>query len=223
MGLLALSALILVGSGFILMKNNLSALKPGGKKIEEIFLQLDQAVPMKQSELAPLGEINIELLSANELKGVAKSNISGIEVGIMATLFDEAGIAFAIKKFGSADFKAMVVAKDKNHIYRFLFKLNDIEIVIDNQALGVFLMDEKVLKGVRTGATLLHLKEHPSQGTSLYIQDREMVLFPKDVFKDSKQISKRAFVVLNQSISAEEQATILAISMLLFWKEKWKI
>jgi hypothetical protein len=50
-----------------------------------------------------------------------------------------------------------------------------------------------------------------------------MVLFPKDVFKDSKQISKRAFVVLNQSISAEEQATILAMSMLLFWKEKWKI
>ena len=89
MGLLALSALILVGSGFILMKNNLSALKPGGKKIEEIFLQLDQAVPMKQSELAPLGEINIELLSANELKGVAKSKISGIEVGVMATLFDE--------------------------------------------------------------------------------------------------------------------------------------
>ena len=122
----------------------------------------------------------------------------------MATLFDEAGIAFAIKKFGSADFKAMVVAKDKNHVYRFLFKSNDIEIVIDNQALGVFLMDEKVLKGVRTGATLLHLKEHPSQGTSLYIQDREMVLFPKGVFKDSKQISKRAFVVLNQSISAED-------------------
>lgn len=223
MGLLALSALILVGSGFILMRNNISALKPGGKKIEEIFLQLDQAVPMKQSELAPLGEINIELLSANELKGVAKSKLSGIEVGVMATLFDEAGIAFAIKKFGSSDFRAMVVAKDKNHIYRFLFKSNDIEIVIDNQALGVFLMDEKVLKGVRTGATLLHLKEHPSQGTSLYIQDREMVLFPKEVFKDSKQISKRAFVVLNQSISAEEQATILAISMLLFWKEKWKI
>jgi hypothetical protein len=70
---------------------------------------------------------------------------------------------------------------------------------------------------------LLHLKEDPSQGTSLYIQDREMVLFPKDVFKDSKQISKRAFIVLNQAISAEEQATILAISMLLFWKEKWKI
>ena len=49
----------------------------------------------------------------------------------MATLFDEAGIAFAIKKFGSADFKAMVVAKDKNHVYRFLFKSNDIEIIHD--------------------------------------------------------------------------------------------
>jgi hypothetical protein len=201
MGLLALSALILVGSGFILMRNNLSALKPGGKKIEDIFLQLDQAVPMKQSDLAPLGEINIELLSANELKGVAKSKVSGIETGIIATLFEEAGIAFAVKKFGAADFKAMVVAKDKNHVYRFLFKSNEIEIVIDNQALGVFLMDEKVLKGVRTGATL----------------------FPKDIFKDAKQMSKRAFVVLNQSISAEEQATILAMSMILFWKEKWKI
>ena len=41
MGLLALSALILVGSGFILMKNNLSALKPGGKKIEEIFFKVN--------------------------------------------------------------------------------------------------------------------------------------------------------------------------------------
>ena len=50
-----------------------------------------------------------------------------------------------------------------------------------------------------------------------------MVLFPKDIFKDAKQMSKRAFVVLNQSISVEEQATILAMSMILFWKEKWKI
>jgi type I restriction enzyme S subunit len=72
------------------------------KKIEDIFLQLDQAVPMKQSDLAPLGEINIELLSANDLKGVAKSKVSGIETGIIATLFEEAGIAFAFKKFGSA-------------------------------------------------------------------------------------------------------------------------
>jgi len=40
MGLLALSALILVGSGFILMRNNLSALKPGGKKIEDIFFTI---------------------------------------------------------------------------------------------------------------------------------------------------------------------------------------
>lgn len=223
MGLLALSALILVGSGFILMKNNLSALKPGSKKIEDIFLQLDQAVPLTQNELAPLGEINIELLSANELKGVSKSKVSGIEVGVIATLFEEAGIAFAVKKFGAADFKALVVAKDKNHVYRFLFKSNEIEVVIDNQALGVFLMDEKVLKGIRTGATLLYLKEHHSQGRSLYIQDREMVLFPKDIFKDAKQISKRAFIVLNQSISAEEQAMILAISMILFWKEKWKV
>jgi hypothetical protein len=50
-----------------------------------------------------------------------------------------------------------------------------------------------------------------------------MVLYPKDIFKDSKQMSKRAFLVLNQSITAEEQATILAFTMMLFWMEKWKI
>lgn len=223
MGLLALSALILMGSGFILMKSNLGSLKPGRNKMEEVFTQLEQAISYKQTDLAPLGEINIELLSANDLKGVAKSKVSGIETGVIATLFEEAGIAYAVKKYGSSDFKAMIVAKDKNHSYRFLFKSNEIEIVIDSQALGVFLKKEKELKGIRTGATLAYLMDHPSQGVSLLIQGKEMVLFPKDIFKDSKQMSKRAFVVLNQSISVEEQATILAITMMLFWIEKWKL
>jgi hypothetical protein len=223
MGLLALSALILMGSGFILMKSNLGSLKPGSNKIEEVFTQLEQAITYKQTDLAPLGEINIELLSANDLKGVAKSKVSGIETGVIGTLFEEAGIAYAVKKYGSSDFKAMIVAKDKNHSYRFLFKSNEIEIVIDSQALGVFFKKEKELKGIRTGATLAHLMDHPSQGVSLFIQSKEMVLYPKDIFKDSKQMSKRAFVVLNQSISMEEQATILAITMMLFWIEKWKL
>ena len=65
--------------------------------------------------------------------------------------------------------------------------------------------------------------DHPSQGLSLFIQGKEMVLYPKDIFKDAKQMSKRAFVVLNQTISAEEQATILAVTMMLFWIEKWKM
>lgn len=224
MGLLALSALILMGSGFILMRNNLgTVLKPGIKKIEGLFLELEQAIPYNQNDLAPLGEINIELLSANDLKGVAKSKFSGIETGVMATLFNEPGIAYALKKFGAKDFRAMVVAKDKHHIYRFLFKSNEIEIVIDNQALGVFLKEEKELKGIRTGATLAQLKDHPSQGLSLFIQGKEMVLFPKDVFKNAKSLNNRAFVVLNQSITLEEEATILAFSMMLFWLEKWKL
>lgn len=223
MGLLALSALILMGSGFILLRNNIGTLKPGSSKVEEIFMQIEKAIPYNQDDLAPLGEINIELLSANDLKGVAKAKVSGIETGVIATLYGEAGIAYAVKKFSSTDFKAMVVAKDKNHSYRFLFKSNEIEIVIDNQALGVFLKKEKELKGVRTGATLAHLMDHPSQGISLFIQGKEMVLYPKDIFKDSKQMSKRAFLVLNQSITAEEQATILAFTMMLFWMEKWKI
>ncbi len=223
MGLLALSALILMGSGFILMRSNLSALKPGGNKMEVVFTQLEQAIPYKQVDLAPLGEINIELLSANDLKGVAKSKVSGIETGVIATLFNEAGIAYALKKYGSADVKAMIVAKDKNHVYRFLFKSDEIEIVIDNQALGVYFKKEKELKGIRTGVILASLMDHPSQGLSLFIQGKEMVLYPKDIFKDAKQMSKRAFVVLNQTISAEEQATILAVTMMLFWIEKWKM
>jgi hypothetical protein len=213
-----------MGSGLILMRNNLgTVLKPGINKIEGLFLALENAIPYPQSDLAPLGEINIELLSADELKGVPKSKVSGIELGVMATLFNEPGIAFALKKFGAKDFRAMVVAKDKHHLYRFLFKSNEIEIVIDNQALGVYLIDEKTLKGVRTGAILAQLKEHPSQGVSMFIQGKEMVLFPKDIFKRSKQITNRAFVVLHQSITLEEQASILAISMILFWLEKGKI
>ena len=134
-----------MGSGFILLRNNIGTLKPGSSKVEEIFMQIEKAIPYNQADLAPLGEINIELLSANDLKGVAKAKVSGIETGVIATLYGEAGIAYAVKKFSSADFKAMVVAKDKNHSFRFLFKSNEIEIVIDNQALGVFLKKEKII------------------------------------------------------------------------------
>jgi hypothetical protein len=222
MGLLALSALILMGSGFLLMRKNIATLKPGKHKIDEVFALLEQAVPFKQADLAPLGEKNIELLSANDLKGAPKSKISGIETGVMATLFEEAGIAYAAKKYSDPDFKALVVAKDKNHSFRFLVKANEIEIVIDQQALGVFFKKEMELKGIRTGTTLAHLVHQPFQGLSLIMQGKEMIMFPENVFKDSKQVSKRAFVVLNQSISKEEQACILAITMILFWTEKWK-
>lgn len=223
MGLLALSALILMGSGVLMMRNNLKSLKPGVNKMEETFIQLEDQITIKQSELAPLGEVNIELLSANESKNVLKSRISGIEMGVISTLFNEPGIAFALKKFKSNDLKAMMVAKDRNHLYRFLFKNNEIEIVIDNQALGIYYQNEKILKGIRSGSILAQLNEHSAQGESLFVQGKEMVLFPKDIFKNESQVAQRVYVVLNQEISAEEQATILAITTMLFCLNKKKI
>jgi len=223
MGFLTLAALALMGSGIFLMRRNLKAIGPGPSQIMDTFSQMEQVLPLRQEEMAPLGETSLELLAANPRKQQPAFRSKGMESVVIGTLYEEPGVALVWKRFNSKDMKALAVGRDSINTYRFLFKSAQVEATVDGQPLGIFYRTERVLRGLRTGVLLASLHPHPSQGESLRLQDREVLILPKDVMNDPSQLARRAFVMLVNSLGAEERAIILTVFLILFLQEKYTL
>ncbi|RMG80228.1 MAG: hypothetical protein D6714_15065 [Bacteroidetes bacterium] len=115
--------------------------KPGKSRLQKDLQKLKSEIEPWVSELVPLDEKELELLSLNQINRKRKKGIVKTAKGIFTSIYQEPMIAYAYKKYVSSGKNALLYARTAKHEYIFRIKDDEVEIVIDDHLAGVMKKD----------------------------------------------------------------------------------
>lgn len=215
MGVLALSALILAGAGFVLFTQSVPNFKPGQKKVLADLKQIREEVLKMSGDLAPIRKEDLEMLSSREvLQSVRKRFVTNYK-GIFTTIFDEHAVAYYYRKYLSNKRDAVLFAKTARHEFFFWLHNDDVQIVVDDQQLGKYDTDRAELTGARTKKVIAKLEKRAAdEGALIIIQGKQAgrMAALKPQAKDA--LSQRVFEFVKNDLTAEEEAIVLALAII---------
>lgn len=220
MGVLALSALILAGAGFVLFAQSAPNFMPGQKKVLSDLKQIREEVLAISEELAPVKNEDLETLSSKEVASVVKKRLVTNHKGIFVTIFDEHAVAYYCRRYLSGKNDALVFAKTTRHEFFYWLHSGECEIVVDEQQVGNFNETTGQLLGARTKKTIAALEKKEGASAVIQIQGRQVArLAPlKPGAKDI--LSRRVFEFVKNDLSPEEEAIVMALAILEMIRNK---
>lgn len=222
MGVLALSALILAGAGFVLFAQSAPNFKPGQKKVLADLKLIRDEVLAISSELAPIRKEDLETLSSKETALSVKKRFVSNYKGIFVTIFDEHAVAYYCRRYLSNKSDALIFAKTTRHEFFYWLRSGVCEIVVDEQQLGKYDQVSGILTGARTNKTIAKLEKNAAENTGgvLFIQDRQIARLAPLKPNAKDVLSRRVFEFVKNDLSPEEEAIVLAIAILEMIRHK---
>jgi hypothetical protein len=213
MGIIALSALVMAGTGFYLFTRSLVNFRPNHKKILEDLKQIREEVLNSSQDLAPLRMEDLEVLSTRQVDRTVKKKITNNVRGTFVTIFEEPAVVYHYRKYLSNNRDSLLFAKTYHHEYYFWVKGKDANLVIDEQAVGVYQYESGILIGSRSQKMMAKLDKNNPDKMPLSIQGKAVgnILRPQTNVKDV--LSQRCFDFVRNDLTKEEEALLLAIAV----------
>lgn len=220
MGVLALSALILAGAGFVLFAQSAPNFMPGQKKVLSDLKQIREEVLAMSAELVPVRSEDLETVSSKEVASVAKKRLVTNHKGIFVTIFDEHAVAYYCRRYLSNKSDALIFAKTTRHEFFYWLHGTTCEIAVDEQQVGNFEEASGTLLGARTKKPIAVLEKKEGSSPAIQIQGRQVARLapPKPGAKDI--LSRRVFEFVKNDLSPEEEAIVMAIAILEMIRNK---
>lgn len=213
MGILALSAIMVAGAGFYLFSQSFPNFKPGEKKIQADLKAIRQEMLKSIPDLTPLRTEELESLSSKESDKSVKKRGTTDQRAVFVTIFEEPAVAYFYRKYISNKRDALLFAKTYHHEYNYWIKADEVNLVIDQQQVGVYNEKTGVLIGARSQKMIAKLDKSKPEKMEMSIQGRSVgnIVVPKAGSKDI--LSQRCFDFVRNDLTKEEEAILLAIAI----------
>lgn len=212
MGVIALSALLVAGTGFFLFAKALPGRAPGQKKLQADLTKLIAEVDGIQAELIPINVKELEALSTSQIETNSKSR-SKIAKGAFISIFEEAIFKYAYRVYSSKKKDSVLVAKTLKRQYTFMTKGDQVRMIVDGQILGDYDTQTNNLNGAKTKKKMAALEKFRPEQWMLKVKNKEVASMNRLEISGEKGLSKRVFEYVVDGISPEEQAVVMAISI----------
>lgn len=212
MGVIALSALLVAGTGFFLFAKALPNRAPGQKKLQADLTKLIAEVDGIGVELIPINVKELEALSTSQVEANARSR-SKVAKGAFISIFEEPVFKYAYRNYASKKRDSVLVAKTLKRQYTFMTKGDNVRIIVDDQVLGDYDLQTNNLNGAKTKKKIAALEKFRPDQWMLKVKSREVASMNRLELSTEKGLSKRVFEYVVDGISPEEQAVIMAISI----------
>ena len=206
MGILALSALVVAGTGFWLFSRSLPGFKLTQKKVQKDLESMEADVRSFFHDPVKLDKSDLEILSYN-VKSAERKKIGGKKwKAIITSIFEEPLAGVSYRRYNSKN--ALMVILTHQRAFYYWEKEKDVSIAIDDQVLGSYQPDNGYLIGQRTGKMIAKLDKSVTDRYPLVIQGEEVasVKIPK-----SSDLIQRVFDYTGNNLRAEEEAILLAL------------
>lgn len=213
MGILALSAIIMAGTGFVLFFQSVPNFTPGRRKIQADLQRIRAEVLKFSTDLVPVRKEDLELISLREINRKEKKWMVRNVQGVFTTIFEEPAIAYFYRSYLSNKKDSLLFAKTFLHEYFYWEHKGTVQIVVDDQALGAYLPQTGALTSARTGKLVAQLDKIGQQGYTLQIQGKQVGRLAKFTPKAKDTLSKRVFDFVKNDLSPEEEAIVLALAI----------
>ena len=213
MGILAISAIMVAGAGFYLFSQSFPNFKPGEKKIQADLKTIRQEVLKSTPDLTPMRTEELESLSSKEMDKSIKKRATTDQRGVFVTIFEEPAAAYYHRKYLSNKRDALIFAKTYHHEYTYWIKGDEVNLVIDQQPLGVYNEKTGELIGARSQKMIAKLDKSKPAKMEMTIQGRAVgnIVAPRPGGKDT--LSQRCFDFVRNDLTKEEEAILLAIAI----------
>ncbi len=195
-----------------LMYQLLTNFQPGSNKISKDLLQMREEISVWISDLVPWDANEMELLSLNHINKTIKKGITTTAKGVITSIYHEPMIAWAYKKYFATSENAILYARTSHHEFVYRIKKNSAQVMIDNQNVGEIRADGRLYSS-RSSRPIAQLKERPTDGLlPIVVGERELGSLSSRV--ENMKGSTRAFQLLSEELSNEEEALMLSLSVL---------
>ena len=212
MGVIALSALLVAGTGFFLFAKALPNRAPGQKKLQADLTKLIAEVDGIDVELIPINIKELEALSTSQLAANTRSR-SKVANGVFISIFEEPVFKYAYRAYAAKKKDSVLVAKTLKRQYTFMTKGDHVRIIVDDQVLGDYDLQTNNLNGPKTKNKIAALEKFRPEQWMLKIKNREVASMNRLELSTEKGLSKRVFEYVVDGISPEEQAVIMALTI----------
>lgn len=215
MGLLALSALLVAGTGFFLFAKTIPNLNINQKKVYKDLQMMQEEVQKILSDPVALDRSDLDILSYHIAHWDRKKRFSKQAKGVITSIFEEPMVGFFYRRYNKKD--GLLYAQTKHRSFYFWEKRGETRVVIDEQVLGSYRPATGILVGEQSGRMIAKVdKENPDR-RPLLIQGREVASIQLTTASD---VLQRVFDFTASELSAEEEAILLALTVYEIVKQK---
>lgn len=213
MGVIALSALLLTGTGFFLFARAFPNYRPGQKKLQADLKRLMAELDSIAIELLPINVKELEALSTLQKEYSNRGGVTRKVKGAFVSIFEEGIFKYAYRQYGSGAKDHVLLALTQGHRFAFLTKNHLSQVVVDEQPLGQLNQQEGVLYGTRSKQPIARINKANDSQWSIEIQGREVASMNVIRQVRDKGLSERVFDYVVNGLSAEEVAVVLALTI----------
>ncbi len=145
---------------------NIKGLQPVGRRLVRDLAAMEKTVRARYPELTPFTGEEVKLFSFNILEHQRPRHKSPFETGLLGSIFQEATVAYARKKYKSRSYRELIYARtDRHEFYYRESKRNGIEVAIDDQLIGFY--DAKRKRLLKPSKESAYIESRPSAGELL--------------------------------------------------------
>ncbi|MBK8043877.1 MAG: hypothetical protein IPK21_15175 [Haliscomenobacter sp.] len=215
MGILALSAIIMAGAGFVLFAQSAPNYKPGRKKVQADLKRIRDEVLELSADLAPVRKEDLELISTRETQRTVKKWFVRNVKAVFTSIFEEPVIAYYHRHYLSSKKKdSLIFAKTSRYEFFFWQHRGEVQIVVNEQPLGAYDEAGGLLTSARTKKVIAKLDKTQTEGMPMLIQGKLVGRMAKLGGTSGKNpLSQRVFEFVINDLSPEEEAIVLAIAI----------
>lgn len=211
MGVIALSALLLAGTGFFIFSRAFPNYRPGQKKLQADLGKLMQELDSITIDLVPIDVKELEALSTKQVQYNARTRVTKNVKGAFVSIFEEGIFKYAYRQYASGKKDNVLLALSREHQFAFLTKNKKTQVVVDDQVVGQLDQQESILYGAKSKKPIAHIDKSYAEQWSIKINDREVASMNVITEVRDKGLSERVFDYVVNGISAEEQAIIMVL------------
>ena len=209
MGVVALSALLVAGTGFYLFARTFPNFKPGMKKLQADLTILKKEMDTLSIDLVPTSTKELEALSTSQTQNAARKRFTVNGKGVFMTIFEEGLFKYAYREYNAKRGDLIIMAETEKRAFAYLGQKGQIKIVVDDQVMGIYDMATKILQSPKNKRMIAQIDSSSAEQDLLKIKGRDVA----SMNKLTKALSKRVFEYVVDGLSAEERAIIVAVTI----------
>ncbi|NRB65306.1 MAG: hypothetical protein HRU40_20200 [Saprospiraceae bacterium] len=209
MGILALSALVVAGTGFILFSRSFTSLRVNQKKVQQDLTLMEKEVRTFLTDPVSLHKDDLEVLSYNVKALNRKSRKGKRRSGIVTSIFEEPLVGYSFLRYNAKN--ALMVAVTKERVFYYWLQEKGVTVVIDDQVVGTYHPKSGILTAQRSGKEIAQLDKTISDRIPVLVQGEERASMKR--FKAS-DLLQRTFDYASSHLTKEQEALLL--TMVLF-------
>lgn len=183
------------------------------KKLQADLAILQKELDTMTIDLVPTSTKELEALSTSQTQNAARKRFTANSKGVFMTIFEEGLFKYAYRAYNAKRGDFIIMAETEKRSFSYLAQKGQVKMVIDDQVLGIYDIATKMLHSAKNKKVIAQVNTAKAEQNLLRIKGRDVASMNKLSATDAKSLSQRVFEYVVDGLSAEERATIVAITI----------